>query len=128
MKKCWQFYFAVLALVLATLACGTYVTPTPTQTANTPIVTATVVPTLFSTPTEVLAVETVTPKSVGSLCVSANVAVHLRPSPSTENYPIMALPNGAKVTELGGRDGNWYFVSYEDKQGWVNGIYLSECE
>lgn len=62
------------------------------------------------------------------LCVIAQEAVYMRPSPSTENYPIIQLENGVELVDLGGRDGNWMFVQYQDKRGWVNKKYVQECK
>lgn len=62
-----------------------------------------------------------------ALCVSANETVNLRPSPNTDNYPIVQIPNGAKVKDLGGRNESWYLVEYLDYQGWINSDYLEDC-
>jgi ABC-type glycerol-3-phosphate transport system substrate-binding protein len=127
-----KLLLAVLALVMVTLACGgqgqqadrfTFWTPTP-DASPTPIVVEVV-------ETQVIVVEItptpVPPQAVEKMCVSATVAVYLRPSPSDDNYPIMSLPNGAELTDLGGRDGSWLFVQYGDAQGWVNGSYVGSC-
>jgi hypothetical protein len=63
-----------------------------------------------------------------AICVLADEAVYLRPSVSNEYYPILPLRNGSRLIDLGGRTGRWWFVQYEDKQGWVYGIYLDECQ
>ena len=119
MKKCWQIIFAVGVIVLATVGCrlspseprelNLYPSPTvlATQTPIVVIHTSTPLPTL----TPVYIQITNTPEQVLAKCVLANVAVHLRPSPSTENYPIQVLANGQKVTDLGGRTSKWWFVS-----------------
>jgi hypothetical protein len=124
---------AVLVLMLVTLACGGQAParrelnlyPSPTVLATqTPIVVEVV-------ETQVIVVEItptpVPPQAVERMCVSAAVSVYLRPSPSDDNYPIMSLPNGAELTDLGGRDGSWLFVQYGDAQGWVHQNYISGC-
>lgn len=124
---------AILALVLASLACATgpttprpslYPSATPEITQTPFIVQVTTTP--LDTPLPVVVEITTTP-STSRLCVNALVAVHLRPSPSNENYPVMVLPNGAEVTDLGGRSGKWMFVQYADKQGWIYGDYVGDC-
>jgi hypothetical protein len=127
-----RILLAVLVLVLVTLACGgqaprrelnLWPTATPNAT-QTPIIVEVV-------ETQVILVEITPtpapPQVVEKMCVSATVAVYLRPSPSDDNYPIMSLPNGAELTDLGGRDGSWLFVQYGDKNGWVNGDYVGAC-
>jgi hypothetical protein len=128
----WRILLAVLVLVLVSLACGgqaprrelnLWPTATPNAT-QTPIVVEVV-------ETQVIVVEiTPTPaptQAVEKMCVSATVAVYLRPSPSDQNYPITSLPNGAELIDLGGRDGSWLFVQYGDSQGWVNEGYVGDC-
>jgi hypothetical protein len=127
-----KIVLAVLAILVVTLACGgqgqqtdrfTFWTPTP-NASPTPIVVEVI-------ETQVILVEItptpVPPQEVEKMCVRALVAVYLRPSPSNDNYPIMPLPNGAELADLGGRDGNWRFVQYGDAQGWVHGIYVGKC-
>jgi len=120
-------------LALGVLACGSTeprpklnlyptVTIIPTQTPRFIVWTQT--PNATYTP--VVVVVSPTPNSK-TLCVSANVAVYLRPSPSSENYPITSIPNGSSVRDLGGRSGDWYFVALGDVQGWVNSEYLNDC-
>lgn len=127
--------YAVILLIV--LACRTgnpnrrlnlYPSPTsealPTQTERVRLITA--VP-----PTPVVVQITTTPKptkSLDKLCVSATEAVHLRPSPSTENYPIVELKNGTEVVDLGGRNGDWLFVEVGNKRGWINGKYIGQCK
>lgn len=131
MKKCWQFVAGVLAIVLASLACGGQSniqtvnfanTPTATSTkvlaSQTPliqVITATNLPTLAST-------------KVLAICVQADVQVHLRPSPNTSGYPIEVLANGERIVDLGGRVGKWWFVSHGTNQGWVDSNYLRGCD
>ena len=62
------------------------------------------------------------------LCVTAVETVHLRPSPSVQNYPITVLQNGTRLTDLGGRSGNWAFVSNGEEQGWINLDFVKNCE
>jgi ABC-type glycerol-3-phosphate transport system substrate-binding protein len=127
-----KILLAVLAILVATLACGgqgqqtdrfTFWTPTP-NASPTPIVVEVI-------ETQVIVVEItptpIPPQEVEKMCVSAVEAVYLRPSPSDDNYPIMSLPNGAELTDLGGRDGSWLFVQYGDAQGWVHQNYISGC-
>jgi hypothetical protein len=129
-----RILLAVLVLVLSSLACGgtatrqplvLYPTNTPDATQTPIFVEREVQVTTVVEQTTIVEV-TNTPNS-GRLCVSALVAVHLRPSPSDQNYPILALPNGAELTDLGGRDGKWLFAQYGDKTGWVHSDYLGVC-
>jgi hypothetical protein len=134
----YRILIAVLVLMLVTLACGgtaprrqlnLYPTPTvdatqtpiyvPVEVEVTKVIERTTVVEITPTP--------VPPQAIERMCVSATVAVYLRPSPSDDNYPIMSLPNGAELADLGGRDGAWLFVQYGDAQGWVNGVYLGDC-
>lgn len=62
------------------------------------------------------------------LCVTAQEAVHLRPSPDTIGYPIAELKNGSEVTDLKGRKGEWLYVEVEDKRGWVHEKYVGQCK
>jgi len=72
----------------------------------------------------VIVVVTHTAESLPNLYVSAAVAVYLRPSPSTDNYPIIELPTGAQVVDLGGRSGDWLFVEWRGYRGWVYARYV----
>jgi hypothetical protein len=89
-------------------------TPLATQTPDVRVYTATPVPT--------------TQAEVSWLCVTAVEAVYLRPSPSTENYPIVQLENGTRIVDLRGRDGSWWFVQSGNKQGWVKKEYVRNCD
>lgn len=133
-----------LLILLSILACRTgdseqrdkvfsALYPSPTSDATqTPIiqtVIATKVVQITTTPIPIVPTFTNTPaKPVRQLCVSATETVYLRPSPSIENYPITQLENGVKVTDLGGRNGAWWFVEWKDKRGWINSKYLKECQ
>jgi hypothetical protein len=102
--------------------------PTPTVAATqTPIYMEVEVPVTQVVEKKIVVEVTPTPQATGRLCVSATVAVYLRPSPSDDNYPIMPLPNSSVLTDLGGRDGDWLFVQFSDKTGWVNGSYVGAC-
>jgi hypothetical protein len=122
---------AISILVLAMLACGgtaprelvLYPSPTANSTQTPYLVEITTTPLPTQTPVIIL----VTPEA-GSLCVSALEAVHLRPSPDDDNYPITAVPNGTELIDLGGRSGSWYFVSLGTEQGWIHKNFLQECE
>jgi hypothetical protein len=124
---------AVSILAVSVLACGTstprklelYPSPTvlPTQTERVVIHTSTP----LSTYTPIVKVVTSTSEP-GYLCVTAVDTVHLRPSPSVENYPVMVLSSGARLTDLGGRDGNWAFVSTGKERGWINLDFVKLCE
>lgn len=126
-----KILFAVLVIVLGTWACGgmapqrdlnLYPTVTPAVTQTPAVVEVQVSP-------EVIVIEvTVTSTPIGKLCVNAAVAVHLRPSASDQNYPIMVIPNGTELTDLGGRSEKWLFVQVGDKQGWVHGDYVRPCD
>lgn len=127
-----------LGILIVILACRTgpserserpnlYPTPTenPTQTPVVVRVKETVVVIQTTTPKPTM---TIRPTEEVRLCVTATEAVHLRPSPSTENYPILQLERGEEVVDLGGRNSIWMFVQYRDKRGWVNGNFVEECE
>lgn len=128
-----RLVMAGFSLVLVGLACGRttprtldlYPSPTvlPTQTERIVVWTSTPVQTY--TPLVKIITETPSPKY---LCVSADEAVHLRPSPGIDNYPIEVLKNGSKVMDLGGRDGDWGFFSYGSEQGWISLKYLETCK
>jgi hypothetical protein len=124
-----QFVLVILVLVLASVSCRTgskvrrvdlFLSATATF-ANTPTL-------VLPTQTSVIVVVSATPAPSVGKCVIAPEAVHLRPSPSNENYPIMALPNGAQVIDLGGRSDKWMFVQFGDKQGWIHGDFVGECQ
>lgn len=136
-----RFRAAVLALALGIIACNTgnpeqrdkvfnalYPSPTSdaTQTPVIQTVVATKVVQVTTTP-----VPSVTSTPVRQLCVSADEAVNLRPSPSTKNYKITELENGVVVTDLGGRvenvEGVWLFVEVNENRGWINEKYLEDC-
>lgn len=124
---------AMLILAVAVMACATSPStprpslyPSPTaEITQTPFVLQ-ITTTPNDTPTPLVVVVTETPNG-SRLCVNALVAVYLRPSPNADNYPITDILNGAQLADLGGRSGNWYFVQYGDKQGWVHGDFLSGC-
>lgn len=111
--------------------------PSPSSEARVRVITTTPLPTL-PTSTPIVVVQTTTPvppkpvsatkNEINWLCVTAQEAVYLRPSPSTENYPITQLDNGQKVKLEGGADGLWLFVTVGDQRGWVNRKYLSACK
>lgn len=100
-------------------------TPTspPTQTPR--IVQITTTPIYTYTPIVKIITETPSPEY---LCVTAIETVHLRPSASTDNYPVMVLENGSRLTDLGGRKEKWIFVQYGEFSGWVHQKYLDNCK
>ena len=129
--------FALVVLTLVTLACGSsaprrkldlYPSPTiiPTQTARVIIISQTPEKTMVPDKKQPQ-ISTQTP-IIACFTVSASEAVYLRPAPNADNYPIMPIPNGTQVHDLGGRVGSWNFVALGDKQGWVNGEYLQPCQ
>ena len=131
-NKALALFFGVLALSI--LACRTgnperrlNLYPSPTSEATqTPViveVTTTPAPTTY-----VIVTATAVPTVSIQLCVSAEKAVNLRPSPDERGYPILQLRKGDQVTDLGGRDETWIYVQYLDKQGWINKKYLSNCK
>jgi len=129
MKRLTRIAFSVLVLVLATIACRSEVRrelvlyPSPTFIATqTPIVVQ-----VTTTPVFFVVEITSTPGTLSVLCVNAFVAVHLRPSPNDQNYPIMVIPNGTQLVDLGGRSDKWLFVELGDKQGWVHRDYVVGC-
>lgn len=125
--------FLIFIPLLISLACGNtaprklslYPSATvefvPTQTERVVIWTQTAA----ASPTPKVIVVSETPVVAGEFCVSALVAVYLRPSPNLKNYPITEIPNGTRLKDLGGRDGNWAFVEFGDKRGWVHEDYLA---
>jgi hypothetical protein len=133
MSKTIRIVLATLAILLATLACGgtatkrkldLYSAPTAEATQTPLVVIWTLTPNALPSP---IILEVTRTSYSGRLCVSATVAVYLRPSPSDQNYPILPLPNRAELTDLGGRSGKWIFVELGDKQGWVYGDYVDSC-
>lgn len=113
-------FVVFLVLVLAVLACKTG--PTPQVPADTPT------PVIVEVTSRVFVEITTTPATVGKyLCVIAVEAVYLRPSPGATHYPLMPLERGTMVKDTLTRDGNWIFVEYEDKAGWIHEDYLGEC-
>lgn len=127
-----QIAFAIL--VLGVLACGQttprqlslYVSATA-EIAVSPLVVQ-ITTTADATQTPNVVVVSATPAALGVFCVNAPIAVHLRPSPNANNYPIMAIPNGTTVIDMGGRSGEWMFVELGDKQGWIHGDFVGECQ
>jgi hypothetical protein len=127
-----RILLAMAVLMLVTLACGSTAPRTPIVLYPSPTVDATQTPIYLQVPVEVTkvvelttVVEVTATARAETLCVQASEAVYLRPSPSDDNYPIVALPNGAQLVDLGGRDGSWYFVQLGDRSGWVNSNYLA---
>jgi hypothetical protein len=120
-------------LVLGVLACGQatprqlslYVSATA-EIAVSPLVVQ-ITTTADATQTPNVVVVSATPAALGVFCVNAPVAVHLRPSPNADNYPIMAIPDGTRLFDLGGRSDEWMFVELGDKQGWVHEDFVGEC-
>lgn len=114
-------------LVTPTPAVSTvYLSPTSEATQEIKVeVLSTPMPSIYTTSTPVLPTAT---KTTVQLCVSATVTVNLRPSASEKGYPITQLKNGQVVVSLGGRQGEWVYVSVNEKlQGWINEKYLKEC-
>lgn len=102
-----------------------YPSPTviPTQTERIVIHTSTPLPT--TTPIVMEVTSTPVP---GYLCVTADENVYLRPSADLTGYPIAPLPNGTRLTDLGGRDGRFAFVSYGEFSGWVHLKFIQNCK
>ena len=133
MARMNRVVMAVAFLVLVSVACrrgetervNLFPSPTPDAT-QTPVlveVTKVVQITVTQQPT---AKPTMTRQI--KLCVTAQEAVHLRPSPDTEGHPITVLKNGSEVTDLKGRKGEWLYVEVEDKRGWVHEKYVGQCK
>jgi hypothetical protein len=130
MKALAKVELAFFIVVLAILGCRS-------GSQRTLVLYPSTTSTFANTPTQVLATQTpyiveVTTtsgptKEALAICVTADEAVYLRPSASAENYPILSLPYGSRLKDLGGRIGNWVFVQYHDNQGWVYGDYLGRC-
>lgn len=128
-------FILLVVLPLAILACRTgnpdrklNLYPSPTSDATQTPVIQTVVSTkvVQITTTPIPTVPTFTSTPISKLCVSAVEAVHMRPAPSMESN-MTELPNGAEVTDLGGRSREWLYVEWEGKRGWINGKYLKNC-
>jgi hypothetical protein len=122
----------ILLLLLTVLVLAACERTTPRHldlfpTATVPPTEVSPVPTSEETQTPNVVIMLVTPTSLGVICVNASVAVYLRPSPSNEFYPLLVIPNGAEVVNLGGRSRKWMFVQYGDATGWVHGDYLDPC-
>jgi hypothetical protein len=128
---------ALVILVLTLLACRVtpstlpdrvelYPSATPNATQTALVIVEQITTTPEPTQTPNIIVLTQTPNELVGFCVSALVAVHLRPSPSVSNYPIQVITNGTELVDLGGRseDGQWAFVALGQSQGWVNLDYL----
>jgi hypothetical protein len=131
---------SAIILLFAILACGApsprekpVLFPSPTSNATqTPIIyTSTPQPTYTplstQTPEIIVVIATSTLPST-RLCVIADEAVYLRPSASDDGYPITPLLKGSVLTDLGGRNGNWAFVQFDDKTGYANLNWLGECD
>lgn len=121
---------ATLALAIAALACSTGpTTPRPNiwNTSTPVVVTAQVTKITIVTTTPVVIEVTPTSRPPIHLCVVADEAVYLRPSPSVDNYPITEMVRNSQVVDLGGRSGTWLFVRYGTYDGWVNLRYVKEC-
>lgn len=123
----------VFVLAISMLACGSttprrlnlYPSPTvlPTQTERIVVWTATP----LSTYTPIVKEVTSTPNPE-YLCVTADEAVHLRPSADLTGYPIASLPKGTRLTDLGGRENEFAFVTNGEQQGWVKLDFVKICE
>ena len=120
---------AFFVIALGILACGResrkeltlYPTLTPNAT-QTPVVVQITTTAVF------VVVEVSQTPNAAKLCVNALGAVYLRPSPNDQNYPVMTIPNGTQLADLGGRSGKWIFVQLGDRQGWVHGNYVGNCK
>lgn len=128
-----RILLAIVVLAVVTLACATgagtpkpslYPSPTAELTQTPFVLQITTTPMDTATPLVVVVSET---PSGSRLCVNALVSVHLRPSPSTENYPITVIPNGMQLVDLGGRSEKWLFVQFNDMHGWVHADYVGDC-
>lgn len=118
-------------LWLSILACGTpaeewqmrgwTVTPSPEDSTSTPVT---------PTQTPFILVVSATPeptKTEVQLCITAQEAVYLRPSPNASYYPIDPLSKGTRVSLTGARDGDWVFVNVDSKSGWIHSDYVGSC-
>lgn len=135
---------SISILYAAIVACGApasatprklnlYPTPTSNATQTPIIITATPKPTNTPLPTAtervVVVVATATIAEDQYRCVSAEVALNLRTQPSmTQGTNGIPLPNGARVLLTETKNGDWVFVKYESRSGWINGEYLAFCE
>ena len=123
-----KIMLTVSVLVLAMLACGEYITPTPTRVVATVSVISSITPRPTSTALATLT-ETPTAQSLAQyLCVTASETVYLRTQPDMAHDAIVSLANGTRVIDTGTHDGDWIFVEYGDKAGWIHSAYLAECQ
>jgi hypothetical protein len=137
-RKLLAIVLAGFVIVLANIACSK---SAPTDRPRL-VLEFSPTPTLVPTqPTKVLATQTPiieiveitstplpTSANTSELCVIADEAVYLRPSPSATYYPLDPLPKDSRVIFTGTKDGNWLFVDYGDQSGWINGKYLGNCQ
>jgi hypothetical protein len=134
MSGCTRFWIGFSLLVVVQLACTrsdsggerlVFPTQTPQITQTPFLVEITTTPALTYTP--VVKEVTSTPQP-GYLCVTADENVYLRPSADLTGYPIAPLPNGSRLTDLGGRNGRFAFVSYGEFIGWVHLKFVINCK
>jgi hypothetical protein len=130
------FFLGVAAILLA---CGIstprerpvlYPSPTQNSTQTPIVIQITNTPENTSTPVLITIVQTTTPIPTSSnrLCVIADQALNLRTQPSMEEGSNGSpLPHGAEVLLTGTKNGEWLFVKYGDRSGWVYSNWLGEC-
>lgn len=132
MKK---YLLIIPILILVSLACGRstprelpslYPSQTPNATQTPIVIEITNTPENTQTPEFIYVVQTSTLPST-TRCVIATEAVYLRPTPSTDNYPVAPLPKGSKVILSGSVNGSWVFALFGEKSGWVQSNYLGNC-
>lgn len=96
--------FLSLACSFAVPALATTITPEPTSTPST----------------------TVTP-APQCLVVTASKSLHLRRGPTVHSPALAWLYTGDELTELA-TVGSWYYVDTGTMTGYVNALYVEECE
>lgn len=129
------FRRVILALgvcALGVLACGgtvrreliLYPSETPNASQTPLVVQITTTPN--ATHTAIVVVVSETPNAL-AMCVTADEAVYLRPSPNADDYPIEPLTKGTKVLLTGGMFGLWVHVEVGVSSGWIRVEYLGDC-
>lgn len=103
-------------------------TPRPTLTpipTLTPLFGATTSPTDAPTTREAVTAAPRTPRPTTMCLASVNYNLRLRTEPSRDADTILVIPYATTI-ELYGRnaDSTWWFTTYEDQEGWVDGEFL----
>lgn len=119
---------AILALILASLACAAHVA----QSNSTPVPVSRT-PERFDTGTpETATKEAVTPTATlasietATAIVTALEALHVRVRPGEQNAVLGYLYHDDLVTLTGNCQTGWAQITWKDRPAWVNASYLSK--